>query len=93
MGRLFTEDKKRDRNRRKNNRNLAWDEHTMPPEDLDLALEDIVEFTSLPDAATHEVNEHQEQIQTELERIRGYNRLLMISTFVLVLYAIFSILK
>jgi hypothetical protein len=69
----------------------------MPPEDLDLTLEDsdidIVEITPLPDAATHEVDEHQEQIHSELERIRRYNRLLMISTFILVLYAIFSVLE
>ena len=94
MDQLFVEDKRRDRDRRKNNRNLAWEEHTTPPEDLDLSLEDIVETTPLPDVSMSEWDErHQEQIHAELERIRGYNRLLMISTLVLVLYAIFSILK
>jgi eukaryotic-like serine/threonine-protein kinase len=97
MGQLFAEDKKRDRTRRKDNRNIAWNEHTMPAEDLDLELEDIdiVESTPVPFAT--ESNEHlqenvQEQLHSELERIRQYNRLLMISTLVLVLYVGFSLL-
>ena len=43
MNERFATDKQRDRKRRKTNRDIAWEEHNTPVEELDIDLDDIID--------------------------------------------------
>ena len=53
---LFAEDKQRDRRRRKQNRDVAWEEHNAPEEEFDLDLEDVIEEGALEELPSLEMN-------------------------------------
>ena len=53
---LFAEDKQRDRRRRKQNRDVAWEEHNAPEEEFDLDLEDVIEEGALEELSSLEMN-------------------------------------
>lgn len=59
---LFAEDKQRDRRRRKQNRDVAWEEHNAPEEEFDLDLEDVIEEGALEELSSLEMN-RQDTIQ------------------------------
>ena len=70
MSELFAEDKKRDRFRRKTNRDIAWEEHNAPVEDLDIDLDDIVEEGTLDELMLPSPHHRNLSLESELTRLQ-----------------------
>ena len=91
MNTQFASDKIRDRQRRKTNRDLAWEEHNTPAEELDLDLDDIIEDGTLDGltVSTSDVNPidgELDLLQDMIERERLQKFFFAFTTVALILY-------
>jgi len=92
---LFSEDKQRDRLRRKKNRDIAWEEHNAPEEDFDLDLEDVLEDSALEHLSSLEVSEQvsgqaTESLQAQLHRKQQIIWVLVIIEALTILFMFFG---
>jgi vacuolar-type H+-ATPase subunit I/STV1 len=90
MNQLFAEDKKRDRLRRKTNRDVAWEKHNAPVEDLDIEL-DIIEdgpMTTVP--KNSDLDEKLTLLQKRIEREKREKLFFICTTVALLLYALLN---
>ena len=95
MNELFVSDKKRDRLRRKTNRDIAWEEHNAPVEDLDMELGDILEDSTIDGpmlSTTTDVflEDKLRLIQEQLEKEKLQKLLFIGTTIALIVYTLLT---
>ena len=95
MNERFAVDKKRDRERRKTNRDIAWEEHNTPAEELDIDLDDIIEdgtidglTVSSSDTTTTDSELYLLQDMVEKERLQKL--FFVFTTIALILYILLT---
>ena len=84
MNKLFAIDKKRDRLRRKTNRDVAWEEHNAPVEDLDIEL-DIIEDGPMTDGRS--LQGELTLLEDRIEKEKRQKLFFICTTVALLLYA------